>query len=57
MTSNLRTSVLYIVRWPAAKTANGEMAASKYGSLFHNVAREKRLWMQIANDDQRRVVS
>ena len=44
-TSKLRRSVLYIVRCPAAKTATGEITASKYRSLFpsdtflsHNVA-------------------
>ena len=64
-TSKLRRSVLYIVRCPAAKTATGEITASKYRSLlqvtrfYHTtLPGDKRMpSMQPANVDQRRVVS
>ena len=62
-TSKLRRSVLYSVRCPAAKTATGEITASKYRSVFPietflSLPGDKRMpSMQLANVDQRRVVS
>ena len=47
-TSNLRRSVLYIVRCPAAKTATGETTASKYQASCLNDASGRNFALEFA---------